>query len=209
MPPTACATTSGRGRASSATPRPAATCRSPVTRSTSESADGRLAGRRRLGDEALRLAQHERDGPEDLGALAEDAGGDGNRAGGGDRGAAHDVAHRVEQQVAGARELAADDHLLGCEQVAGPGDGEAEGEAGVVDDALAAEIALHRERDDAAQREAVSVPPAQRLEHRLRAGECLEAAAVAAAAHGPALVDRDVADLPGGPAGALVQAPVE
>ena len=66
------------------------------------------------------------------------------------------------------------------------------------DHALAAEVALARHRDDAAQREPVAVAAAQRLEDRLGAGERLQAAAVAAAADRPALVDRHVADLAGG-----------
>ena len=109
----------------------------------------------------------EGDRAEDLGALAEHAGGHRDRARRRDRRAPHDVADRVEQEVAGAGQLAADDHPLRREQVARPRDREAERAAGVSDHALAAEVALDRHRDDAPQRDPVAVAAAQRLEHGL------------------------------------------
>jgi hypothetical protein len=73
-----------------------------------------------LGDEALRLAQHEGDGPQDLGALAEDAREDGDLAGGGDGRAPDGVAQRLEQQVAGLGQLAADEDALGASRLQVP-----------------------------------------------------------------------------------------
>ena len=116
---------------------------------------------------------------------------------------------RLEQQVAGLGQLAADEDALGGEQVARAGDGAAEGAAGVGDDAPAADVARLRLSDDLAQGQAVAVAAAQRLEDGLGAGEGLQAAAVAAAADRAAVVDRHVADLAGGAARAVVEAAVE
>ena len=64
------------------------------------------------------------------------------------------VAQRLEQQVAGLGQLAADEDALGGEQVAGAGDGAAEGAAGVGDHAPAADVARLGLEDDLAQRQA-------------------------------------------------------
>ena len=96
-------------------------------------------------------------------------------------------------------QLAADEDALGREQVARARDGAAEGTAGIGDDAPAPDVARLRLEDDLAQGQAVAVAAAQRLEDGLGAGEGLQAAAVAAAADRPAVVDRHVADLPAVP----------
>ena len=115
----------------------------------------------------------------------------------------------LEEQVAGLCQLAADEDALGREQVARARDGAAEGAAGVGDDAPAPDVAGLRLEDDLAQREAVAVAAAQGLEDGFGAGEGLQAAAVAAAADRPAVVDRHVADLAGGASRAVVEPPVE
>jgi hypothetical protein len=74
---------------------------------------------------------------------------------------------------------------------------------------LAAGVAGVGLGDDLAQCEPAAVPTPERFEDRLGAGERLEAAAVAAAADGPGLVDRYVADLACGTGGAVVEAAVK
>src|SRR5215210_5792420 len=159
---------------------------------------------------ALGLRQHERDGAEHLGAVAERTGDDGGRLRGrGERGPFQRLAHAVEQQLARVREVAAHDQQLRVEHVHEHRGGLADRAPGVGDHAPAAEVALAREAHDGAAVEVVAVAAAQQVGQRVRAGHRLQAAAVAAAAHGPVGVDQDVAELAGESLGAAVEAAVE
>src|SRR5829696_6732483 len=92
---------------------------------------------------ALGLGEDERDRAEHLGAVAERAGDDGGRLRGrGERGPLERLAHAVEQQLAGVREVAAHDQQLRVEHVHEHRGGLADRPPGVRDDAPAAEVAL-------------------------------------------------------------------
>src|SRR5439155_19390113 len=151
----------------------------------SSSPDRRLhaAGERPVG-----LADDEHERAEQLGAIPErarDHADVARRAG--DGVAANGVAHRLEQQAAGRGQAAADDDELGVELVAQPGDHLADGAPGVGDDARARRVALAGEGDHAVDGQAVAP---QQLEQRVGAGEGLQAATQAAAAHRAVLVDQ-------------------
>ena len=147
-----------------------------------------------LGHEALGLAQDEGDRAQDLGALSQDAGVDRDLAGGRDGRAADGLAQRLEQQVAGLGQLAADEDALGGEQVARAGDGAAEGAAGVGDDAPAADVARLRLQDDLAQ--------GRRSPWRRRSGS-RTASAPAKASRQPRLPQRQT-----GPPSSIVTCPI-
>ena len=89
------------------------------------------------------LVAGERERAEHLGALAQDPRRDpdvlGRRR---DREAPHRLAHRVEEQVAGGGQVAANDHEIRVHQVAQVGHRAADDAAGVVDDAPRAGVAL-------------------------------------------------------------------
>src|SRR5829696_1565448 len=159
---------------------------------------------------ALGLGQHERDGAEHLGAVAERAGDDGGRLDGrGERGPLERLAHAAEQQLARVREVAADDQQLRVEHVHERRGGLADRAPGVGDHAPADEVALARQAHDGAAVEALAVAAGEQLGERVGAGHGLQAAAVAAAAQRAVGVDEHVAELAGQALRAAVQAPVE
>ena len=108
------------------------------------------------------------------------------------------------------REIAADDHALRPEEVAGApatASPRARPASAITrwqpwSPASASAIAWRSVRSS-------PCAAAQRFEHRLGAGERLEAAAVAAAAHRPGLVDRQVAELARRAGEAVVEPPAE
>src|SRR3954451_4329042 len=154
---------------------------------------------------ASRPPEHERDGPEDLGSVAERALQDVYVVGRGtDRAAPQRLPQRPEHQLPGRPEVPADDDLLGVEEVAQRRDRRADRAAGVGDRAGAPGVALEREADGVVKGQLVAVHVAQRAEHGGRAGEGLQAAAVPAAADRSSRLDDGVAELARGPAGADV-----
>ena len=106
-------------------------------------------------------------------------------------------------------QLAADDDRLRVEAGREAGEHAADGAAGVVDDALRAEVAGRDELEHARDRQVGAVRRPQQREQRVGRGDGLEAAAVAAPAHGALLDDEHVAELAGEAGRAAVQPAVE
>jgi hypothetical protein len=148
-----------------------------------------------------RLVEDERQRAEQLGALAQLCRDDfrvGSSAG--DRAQLRRFPHRLEQQVAGCPEGAADRYPLRVEEVEERRRGRADVPAGLGQRAGAGEVAAACAGDDLVEVERLAERPLEHADERLRRGHRLQAAAVSAAADVAVLLNRDVADLAGGPA---------
>src|SRR5918999_2002319 len=152
------------------------------------------------------LLQDERNGPEQLGALAELPGNDRHVLSRAWYGAEADrLPERVEQQGAGLAHAAPDHDPFGVHQIAEVRHGHPDVAAGVGDRPAAAGGAAGRPGENRLGGELLAEAAGQQAGDGRRAGVGLEAAAVAAAADVAGLVDRRVADLAGRAAGPLEQ----
>src|ERR1700694_5572079 len=121
------------------------------------------------------------------------------RVGGEDRMAPDGLPDGMEQQVTGSAQDPADDHALGVDEVAQAGDRDADLQTRVGDGTAAADVALDRELDDAAEGQRFLVTLADELKDGGARRHRLEAASVTAVAKEAALVEGRVPDLAGRP----------
>jgi hypothetical protein len=119
------------------------------------------------GDEAIRLVEDERQGTQELGALAEHSRNDlqvFDRAR--DRVAANGFAQRLEQHFSYRAEVAADDHALRVEDVAEIRDGKPDRAPGVADQSLSRLILRRGELEQAPGGDLLAPARAQQVRDR-------------------------------------------
>src|SRR5712692_7656529 len=95
---------------------------------------------------------------------------------------------RLEQQLPGPAEKAADDHALRVDEVAQAGDRDTDLAAGVGDGSAAADVALRCKLDDPAERQRLRAALAHKLQDCRTRRHRLETASVSAVAERSALV---------------------